>query len=762
MRREKIMQKVYAVLICLSVIFSFGAGGEVCGFMFDNTEKAFGNIFPDNNPKDIRHVMTKIAAEADAQVSPWNSAKIPVAVLTVQGSPRAVEAYNLETGAKLWRLDVPVNSPITLAGDLAIWKSGVQVVAHRIDDGRGVWNYRLEDGWNYYGADANDEIVALAVGVGGLEPGGYANGKIVVLNTDTGFKKWEHSAGNGMLGRPAVIGNLVFAPWDRQKIVIIDVTEGEEICRLRATDYAVNFIEKTKNALYYGSLASAGSLGTVYRFNEAAAAGTAEGTDSYSPTLKPVPGDPAFGRDAYELSNGGRSTEEKIRFHFVPTPNSHGAVQFEGDAFYLHYWAYIIAFDTATNAVKWTYRAPETIESMDVTAGGGIITVNAAGTLRYIDARTGTESWQLATGSQTLTAVFDADGFAPAAQAGTVASDSVESLKKLIMDKDNRLLPIRAYAVSLLAAIPKPEITKTLLEIYSDPASPKMLRLAIDKAVEKRTMGAEYLVSALNMKYDYLDETQPPPMKIVAPALIHMNEKEAVPALLGHLMNHETPIDDLVNIIAALHALGDATVVAPLTRLLTWYHADTSFLGHEQSLASAAYTLTKYGDKEPTEKFIAQIRDDAQTLPALKKLLRGLLDPAVVAREAAEARAKEEEANRQEEEKARLAAEAAFVPDSLSREQINKTIVDNQKVFAPCIMDALRKVPELRQIRLRFSLAGKTGKVSDLKVLPNNIEGLQTCLVGAFEKIKFRKAKIARQLATYTISIAPSKKSDEE
>jgi hypothetical protein len=211
-----------------------------------------------------------------------------------------------------------------------------------------------------------------------------------------------------------------------------------------------------------------------------------------------------------------------------------------------------------------------------------------------------------------------------------------------------------------------------------------------------------------------------------------MNEKQAVPALIRHLMNHETPIDDLINIIAALHALGDASVVEPLTKLITLYHADTAFLGHEQTLASAAYTLMKYGDKETIQKFIIKIRDDDQTLGELRKLLRNVLNPELAAQEAAEAKAKEEAEKKAEEEKARRAAEAVFVPDMLSREQINETIIHNQELFSPCIMDAIRKSPGLKQIRLRFTIGGDTGTASDLESLPNNIEGLQSCLSNAF------------------------------
>lgn len=756
MRKEKAMQRIYALTVCSLVVFSFGAAGEICGVFFETTERAFGHTFPDNNPEDIRAVLKEIEATPKAK-----SNLPPIAVLALQSQPRAVEAFNLDTGKKMWRLNAPISSPVTVAGELVLWKTGNQVMAHRLVDGRGAWNYKLDDGWNFYGADADGGILAMSIGVGGLEPGGYANGKIVILNAKNGLTIWKHPAGSGILGKPVVIGKLVFVPWDRQKIVVIDAEEGEEVCRVRAADFSINFLRKSGGALYYGALTTAKNPGALFRFNETAATGTAEGTTGIFPQLKPVPGEPHFGLDAYGLSSGGRSTQEKIRFHYKPAASDIHTIRLEGDTYYLHFWSYIIAFDARTDTVRWTHRSEENIESMAVVNGGGVVAVDSTGAVLFIDPTTGTETWRTKTGETVLSAVFAADSFMPV-KATTPAIDPVESLKNLILDRDNRLLPIRAYAVGLLAAIPKPEITHTLLEIYSNPASPQMLRLAVVKAIESRTVGAEFLVSALGMKYDYLEGTRPPPMKIVAPALINMGEKEAVPALIAHLMNHETPAEDLVSIVAALHALGDVSVVEPLTRLLTLYHADIAFLGHEQALASAAYTLLKYGEKEPVEKFISLIRDDSQTLTELKKLLRGVLDPELVAREAAEAKAKEEAAQAAAAEAARLAAEAAFIPDTLTKEQINQTIRQNQAIFAPCIMAALGKSPELRQIRLRFSIAGETGTSSDLKILPSDIEGLHACMKDAFAKVKFRKFKTSRQLATYTISISAPKPVEEE
>lgn len=754
MSRVKVIHWIRAAALCLLVIFSFGASGEICGVFFEGTDSVFGNKFPDNRPKDIRKVMARIRGIEATTSEPVNSGKTPVAVLVVKGNPRAVVGINLETGKQLWRVDAAVNSDVTLGGNLVFFKSGNDVVAYKISNGVKLWDYPLDEGWDYFGADASGPLAALSVGVGGIEPGGYANAKLVAVDAGNGIKLWERGVGSGLLGNPVVMGELIFVPWDRQKVVVVDADDEEEICRVRAADYPINFLRKGAGGVFAGSSASKAMMGSLYRFNESSANGRREGVTVFMPTLEPVPGIAHFGRDTFTRPQGGRSTEEKIRFHWSPASTKETDLALEGDQFYLHYWRYIIAFDAKTSTVNWAYISPVILESVAALGGGNVIAADTTGRLILIDGKTGKESWSLNIGQEVLSAVFDADGFAPKSAAGK-ADTPEASLLKLILDNDNRMLPIRTYATDLLAQIPKPQITADLLSIYADANTPDLLKKAVVRAVEKRTIGAEHMIQALDMKYDYLAQTEPPPMKVVAPALINMNATEAVPKLLEHLLNHETPTDSLPYILAAIYKLGDASVAEPIKKFLTLYHADSSFIKHEQVLASAAHTLMKFGDKSSSEAFIAAIRDDNQTLLDLKILLRSVLDPKKAAQEAAAKRAAEEAERLAKAKAERLEAEAKNLPDTLSSEQIQKTIVDQQDLLRPCIVDALKRAPDLKSIRMRFVLSGQTGTATELKVLPNDIANLKECLDNAFELIQFRRFKTSRQTSTYTIRIEP-------
>ena len=111
--------------------------------------------------------------------------------------------------------------------------------------------------------------------------------------------------------------------------------------------------------------------------------------------------------------------------------------------------------------------------------------------------------------------------------------------------------------------------------VYTDPATPDGLRDTVAAALEKRSIGSQYLVQALDMHYDFIAQTEPAPMDVIAPALITMKERSAVPGLLSQLTDHETPLDHLPLILNAIIELGDASVTDTLKNFVTRYHADS-------------------------------------------------------------------------------------------------------------------------------------------------------------------------------------------
>jgi outer membrane protein assembly factor BamB len=740
--KARAQHALYSVLLGTLVIFCFGAAGEICGSFLDTTAAAFGPSFSDNNRKDIGVVNKRLTSQGKAQAGISNSLGKPIVAAVLEGNPRSVATFDLESGQKLWQLDSPVRSELTLAGDLLVFQAGNEVVAHFLKDGRRAWRYSIEEGWDYLGADVGDDIAAIAIGVGGDQSGGYANGELILLDAQTGSLKWRIGSGGGLIGRPAVHAGLVFVPWDRQKVTIIDTESGQELARIRAIDYTVDSVQADETGAYIGTNPTGNAVASLTRIDKAVVTGKREGSSVFVPTLKPVPGNPTFLRDGFARPIAGRFAGEKIMFH-ARTSTGASPISFAKDVYYLHYWKFIIAFDAATNQVRWTYTSENDIESMTAATDGAFL-VDSDGKISFLDSGTGAEVWSKPLQAKVLTATFDAASFAPGA--GGTAASPLTGLDAVLRDKDNRMLPIRAYVALLLAAMPQPEVTRDLLAIYSDAATPTGLREAVVEALKLRTSGSEFLVSALHMRYDFLEQTQPPPMDVVAPALANMGEKASVPGLIEHLLYHETPIGYLEPIAKAIVALGDASAIGPLDQFLTLYHADTSFIGHEAPLIVVCEAMLKFGG-ETGNKLVLRVLNDPQTLPELAKGIQALLMPAEVPPPAPIENAEQVPA------KVAPSPVVQALPLQLSPEVVNRTVAANQAVLVPCVQAALGTTPTLQSLRMSFILNGRTGRASDVRVLPNNIQGLRECVENGLVQVEFPRFRSLNQRASYTIQI---------
>ena len=252
MVRKHIAKYLKAALLATLVVFSFGAAGEICGTFFDTTAAAFGSKFPDNKAEDVTAVLNGMGAP-QAVTGPANTVGSPMAVLVTDESPRALVGIDLAAGRELWKVSPPIQSELTVGGNLVVFQSGYNVVGVDLRTGATLWSREIETGWNYHGADIEGDVAIISVGVGGEETGAYSNGQIIAVNARTGGKLWENSSGGGLLGAPAIHGNFAFVPWDRQKIAIIDVKEGTEMCRVRADDFTINFVRADATGAYYGT-----------------------------------------------------------------------------------------------------------------------------------------------------------------------------------------------------------------------------------------------------------------------------------------------------------------------------------------------------------------------------------------------------------------------------------------------------------------------------------------------------------------------------
>ena len=706
---------------------------ELFGEYFGVAEPAaFGNLFADNQEADMAQVVSRLPAPAPA-AAPANRLGRPLVAGLRYGTP-GVFVYDLSAGAMLWSKEMSVTSRPVLTDRAVLVQSGTSVVSLRLEDGSKMWDVETE-GMSFFGAAFDEKYAYLTLGVSVSHIG-----RLVAVNADSGWTAWKFQT-TKLFGRPAAAGGMVFVPWERQDISVLDRETQEEVARLRSIDDVYNFIFAGPKGVFYGSKG-------LYRLDGRSFNGTQQASTYYRPPMRGIPSDPELWADAFSEPTGGRNAREKIRFFVSPAHDPTGqSVTLEHGKLFLLYFRFVVAYDAASGAIQWIYRHSEDIEALSVEASG-VYLVDSPGNMVRLAPDTGLADWRLALGIDVASAVFDLAGFAPPSQpVGTVETMRVQLLQ-VILDQDNRLLPFRQYLVEKLAQLPEAEVTRDILDVYAQRTSPQALKDAARAALASRAEGAEHLIGALDTHTDYLMNTQAPPMGVVSQSLVAMQARTAVTGLVAHLLDPETPLEDLQEVAQALVELGDASLISTFESYLTLYHADSAFAQNSNALNVLADGLLKYGGDEE-RRFLDNLVASGFTLPTLKAHIQKRYDEIVQAQLAAE-------------EAARLAAEAAAagtvstvqaaLPQTLSREQIGNTMTANAASIAPCVQAKMQRSPTLSQVRMVFRLSN-TGQASDLSVLPSDDAEFTACLSEALSQIAFPRFLALSQRAQFTIDI---------
>src|SRR5262245_28747194 len=143
----------------------------------------------------------------------WEARLAPSSKPVVGGSAvlvtvdKTLVALDIRTGAERWRMDPPQD-----------------VGPEDVD-------------LSYIGAAIEGDTAYVVFG----KPGGARAAHICALDVESGSRRWGQDV-DKPLGAPAVRGNSVFVPWDRQNLSILDASNGTEVARLRSTDDVVNFV----------------------------------------------------------------------------------------------------------------------------------------------------------------------------------------------------------------------------------------------------------------------------------------------------------------------------------------------------------------------------------------------------------------------------------------------------------------------------------------------------------------------------------------
>lgn len=724
------------VLIAAFVIAALGVPTGCESFLLAR-RSAWDNLFRDNNAEDAQAILARLPA-SQATTAPENALAQPLVVAVQLGTPPHLTLFDLASGETLWDREVAqIDSRPLILGDMVLFVAGRYVMAWDLRNGSERWRYQVPEDWTFRGAAVEAGRCYVTVGKGRLGSVQRRDGIIVALDARDGSRLWEHTV-PFLLGAPAAEGGLVFVPWDGQNMTVLDGTNGHEVARFRSLDDVIHFVMARPEGVFYGARA-------LYRLTSRSASGRVDGATHYALPVEGIPGEPEFDLSGYELPG---LSMRKIRFFWAPQPAaSDEAIALADDTIYLLYFRFILAYDSNTGQIRWTYRYDEDVEAVQVVPGG-LFLVGRHGRVVFVGAESGGVEWQREMGFRVRSVTFSLGAMTPPDRQ-TVEPRSVrQGLQEIIFDPDNRLLPVRTYALQLLTQIDDPEVTQDLLEIHAREGVPEQLREAAAQALSERASGGAFLVDALGTHYDFLLQTSPPPLDIVARTLVRMDSREAVPQLLEHLMDHETSLTALREVAAAVVALGDASVVGPLRDFLVRYHADSAFAENAEALNVMVDGLLRHGNVAERE-VLERIQADPATLLAVRTHIAEAFAALEAAAQPEETPAETPEDTGPTPEE--VCAEQREANYQLSQEDINRVMVSHADELRPCFMAEMERNPDAGMIRIVFLLTSE-GEGMNWDVMPNSPE-LLTCLLPHLRAIHFPCIRAYRQRARFGVNL---------
>jgi len=196
------------------------------------------------------------------------------------------------------------------------------------------------------------------------------------------------------------------------------------------------------------------------------------------------------------------------------------------------------------------------------------------------------------------------------------------ALMSIARDRDARFNAVKSFAVAALEKLQGGGVSGDLLTLIQDPRTPPHIyEKAVAVFVNRKDPAAlGQMVEALAVEHDYLADTRPRAVGVVARALANFRGVDidgalrgrAVEGLIRNLWAPETPLQDLVDVVRALGALGGGAEVQPLRRFLILYRADAEFATQSGPMAATIDVLLDRGTASERE-LVAWCAADARS-----------------------------------------------------------------------------------------------------------------------------------------------------
>jgi hypothetical protein len=654
----------------------------------------------------------------------------PVLVGVVD-QPRALFAYDLAAGRELFRVPSAATGVPIAAGELIVGVEGEQAVVRRLRDGTIVHQLPLA-GMHLVGAAGDTSLVAIVLSTGGaLKP----RSRLVLLQ---GERISSDAALDKTLGAPAVLGGLAFVPHQRVHMSIVDAA-GRELGRARIRDDVASSAFRYRGEVYFGQRG-------VYLLDQQSELGPNGGAHYFRPELKrKLPGGPAFLPDTSAPAAPLESALHRVSLSFLPTSDAalKGGLGLEDQALYLTYYRQIFALSPDAYGARWVHETESDV--VDVRAlDNGLLVVESSGQITMLD-ENGQISRQLQLPAAPLGASIRADHLELAPPQAEAEAITVQ-LARAARNPDARLVPARAFAAALLAAVDDDQAAIALIELCADAAAPARVRDDACEALASRSQQSEAVVAALGEHANFLEGTQAPPIGALARAAAHSTDPRTAPGLLSQLHDPSTPADALPLIMRALSVVAGTNGAPSLAAYLRLYHAESSD-ELEPALIAAMDALIAL-DPTRARGVLEPIANDAfatsEVRAAARKRLAGL-GPAPHA-EGEPAEPKSAAGDGEQTETSPLPSKPEGPPTHLTTQHVDEALAPLRVTLSRCVREAKERPASARLVLV---IDGR-GELVDLRTLPQSV---RACVEPIVRSAKFPVTKYGRRsIMSYTIS----------
>jgi outer membrane protein assembly factor BamB len=586
-----------------AVLASIAAGGA-CG-----STGGFGLTSDDNRPERLRAAFDR--ATPPPAGAPINAqGKHMVYVVSGSKSKATVTAFDLDAGKTTWTVDGVVKSRVVSGSKfVAFVGDGGQLSGYDQATGKRLWTTNI--GSSFLGLASDRERVFY------VSKTGSSTWTLVALDGSSGSQLWS-APSPGQLGTPAARGGLVFSPFLKQWLVVLDARTGEQLARIRGIDEEIVFVRDTTAEVYFGSKTG------VFLLDERAASGKRASSTYGSANLPKEFVRSFYHWDAFDAVQAGYSAYDRNRILWRASAAG-DALQFRDDRVVVHNFRFFFGFDAKTGALAWAYNHPryDAVASDHLGAAIGFVSQDEIGAL---DPGSGAKvsSMKLSVPGSVRGATFDADGWAP--KGGGEAVDTAKALVSIARDRDARFLDVKLFALAALGNMTGGDVAADLLALVQDGKTPPKV---YDKAVQvlvarKDVAGLPAMVKALAVEHNYITGTAPKGVGVVAQAVAAMgdlskNDKvdastrgALVEGLVAHLFDPQTPAPELTPIVKALGASRLPGSLSPLRRFLLTYRADPTFSTQVAAVGATIDALLNSGGVAERE-LVAFVAEDTRT-----------------------------------------------------------------------------------------------------------------------------------------------------